>query len=547
MAVEIRKLSIKLLLLLPVVFLISSCGKKDNDDSPYIDEVIVDNRSEADKLIDGINLSCENPASCPEYVGGLVSISQSYEKKSYYDLYPSLYQKLGFCSLTLIAPNKVLTNRHCLPSNLQYKGAICSNIVAVFPASKNRPLAKAYCKSVTDLSDLYDEKFSGPLPYLPDWTILELVENIDRSPISINTSGVEDNTALNLYPVYYRHAEYNYGGISQIVGVIKEVPCKSNMTNFLSFRYNNPNDPVLTLNCDANIIKGNSGSGMISEKGELKGVVSAGADKNQTIDFMGKKSKPLKREVVSGSNAHCIPEFETSRSQACDFEKSFDMAIQQGSLLTLMLGQKASLDEIEKVKQILDSDMGISWEKLNLSVLSDLLDSNQYKSSNSSDDDFVKQYVVAKSIEKSLPVSPVCIRSSKMSERSFKFKWPILVPLESETSLSQNFSVSTPLVARYLEFDMRYNKKDSVFMGKLSRLPKAERNLYIEKIKNNSKAFLNCYMYGKTNMCDTFYRLFEDLRTRVSTSKFDTALYMNEYFLNTWVGASDKLELPLCE
>src|SRR5687767_7543906 len=82
------------------------------------DEYKFSNKVDAQTVFNGSKVSCED--GCPQYVGGLVTYTEG--RNSYI---------VSVCSLTLIDDNLILTNRHCLPDDLQYKGASCAGRIRV--------------------------------------------------------------------------------------------------------------------------------------------------------------------------------------------------------------------------------------------------------------------------------------------------------------------------------------------------------------------------------------------------------------------------------
>lgn len=112
----ILKFSILAFLLL----VLTNCSLDDGY-SDYGNYYTYQDQNSAQKAFDNIKIVCENKNDCPDSVGGMIYLETSYENYS-------TYIKLGSCSQTLIGSNRVVMNRHCLPSGSKYKGATCGNI-----------------------------------------------------------------------------------------------------------------------------------------------------------------------------------------------------------------------------------------------------------------------------------------------------------------------------------------------------------------------------------------------------------------------------------
>lgn len=216
----------------------------------------------------------------------------------------SISHEIKLCSATLIAKNKILTNKHCIEGILK-AGDVCdANIFAdiKFPKTKDKPFASYKCKKVESTSDDYylidsqtNEKKKKR--QVPDWAVIELTENVkDREPITVGQAPLDiDPLPVTLYPVYFNVNK------SPAVGVIKQVNCERVYNKGGLYIYTNDSDsPLFRIEkCSHTLVQGNSGTGVFyKDSTELLGVMA-------TSDSIS----------AQGTMAHCLPDFNSQKAQ----------------------------------------------------------------------------------------------------------------------------------------------------------------------------------------------------------------------------------------
>ena len=247
------------LLLTLSLFGLGACS--DDDNSANIDSLTFDEKSEADIAFEQSTVDCENPADCPGYIAGMVMYS---EKQAYSFLYGSYSTySVGFCSAQLIAPDKVLTNRHCIPDVIAYKNADCKDNIAVkFPATSEHGAETVKCTQILDYADEYGNASAQNNPLVLDWAVIQLERNVNRPTPDVMKKGFPDKTQFTSYPTYYTQGTGFHKEKSSTIGVgiIKKIECTSMMNNTIAGHYRHQYSPIFVGHCDNKVIQGNSGS-----------------------------------------------------------------------------------------------------------------------------------------------------------------------------------------------------------------------------------------------------------------------------------------------
>jgi hypothetical protein len=258
-------------------------------------------------------------------------------------------QQIKLCSATLIAANKIMTNKHCI-QDLLTQGEDCSeskNIEIKFPAISEKPFQVAKCKKILKTSsDVVAEGPAGEASIqrlAPDWAVIELQADVkDRRPVSKSRIETRQEQPVSLFPVYFEKS--TDGGAP--LGKIKLVSCVqdfSNQTNIYSWKQGV--SPLLSLkDCDHELISGNSGSGIFEpQSGKMLGVLATTSDATS----------------ADGTQVHCFPDFMTMReSSMCRFDKEgvFEQIHKVASFLKKIL--QVELEELNRNEWELAAD---SW------------------------------------------------------------------------------------------------------------------------------------------------------------------------------------------
>ncbi len=241
-------LVVRSLLMMSLLLTLANCS---NDGSkPFTNEY--DDQSAADQFVNNFDLQCDGP--CLEGVGGLLTTSETI-KHGYFVTTTSY--SVGFCSQTLIGPDLVLTNRHCLSDKVnQYKGRSCGEMTAVFPAQNGKPAQRVKCASIVDMSEDLEADKDGKIEKNgADWAILRLAQTVNRKYFKVNTNGVPHDSKIVAHPVIYEK-----GWDDRVKhGRIRKAECTSKMNHSSSAFYISPQSLLVTSDCNINFPSGSSG------------------------------------------------------------------------------------------------------------------------------------------------------------------------------------------------------------------------------------------------------------------------------------------------
>lgn len=241
---------------------------------------------------------------CPEAVGGLISV------------FPGEGGRLALngCSATLIAPDRVLTNAHCIPSQARQSGATCDGLVkVVFPKTSTSPLEEWQCERVEGIVGLQE------LELQPDWAIIKIQGRSQKKPAAIDSSGIPQNSSAQIFKV-----DYTLGG-EAFTGAINPTQCEANNNYFLNNSYIGSRSSLFNVSgCDNEIIPGNSGSGVFDDQLHLRGLLSFRYYKDETTDRFYRSSYPdYKTNSGGGTNLHCLPGLAVSATDShCEFDST---------------------------------------------------------------------------------------------------------------------------------------------------------------------------------------------------------------------------------
>jgi hypothetical protein len=259
------------------------------------DRIGLDDLASVKAVLSGDQIHCEG--SCSESVAAFYLYHGGKKNGN------TISHDIKLCSATLIAKNKILTNKHCIEGVLK-AGDVCDETVFAdikFPKTKDKPFASYKCKKVESASDDYfliDSQTNEQKKKrrVPDWAVIELTENVkDRKPVTVGLSVDADPLPVTLYPVYF-----NVNTIP-VSGVIKEVQCERVYNKTGHYIYANDSDsPLFRIEkCSHQLVQGNSGTGVFYKHStELLGVMA-------TADSIN----------AEGTMAHCLPDFNSPSAQ----------------------------------------------------------------------------------------------------------------------------------------------------------------------------------------------------------------------------------------
>ena len=291
----------KIIVLLMVQSLLSGCGLillaslSDSSERTY------DNPNTAEVSFKQSTVEC-NEADCPTFAGGLYNLKA--DKLS-----------VGACSLTLIGPDRVLTNAHCIPDDINHEGATCRGRILInFPKSEGFAAERIECQSVEKIaSNSYkvDE---------PDWAILKLRRVTNRPAAVMNQNGIPDHSDITLYKI-----NFDLYASTPSVGRVRKTQCKGNTNHMDSEESVGPMSALMNLShCDVKMISGNSGSGYFNSKKQLVGIHSWGLHVLDSDKDWAKRRRAkypnIKQNVGGGTNLACIPVRNKELPETCSYD-----------------------------------------------------------------------------------------------------------------------------------------------------------------------------------------------------------------------------------
>ena len=187
---------------------------------------------------------------CPTGVG-LVVIEKNSE----------VSRKYGQCVGTLIGPDTVITNSHCLPPEVKSGHESCSGRVGfVLPGSQD----VSSCTEILTSSTVVSGQDS------PDFAVFRLRKNLPE-PRRVSRDGFQDGGKYDVYTIDPLIR-------TSISGILRKKTCLSLRGSLVAPTSMDDLSPVTSLfNCEFS--EGNSGSPVVDQNGNLLGIVARREDK----------------------------------------------------------------------------------------------------------------------------------------------------------------------------------------------------------------------------------------------------------------------------
>ncbi len=241
------------------------CGSKESNDTSVVDNTIpLNGKKELREALEQSTVTCME-SSCPSNVAKLVFWQE--------DEFSDEQINFGVCSGTLIDEDTIVTNSHCIPSEISYDGASCyGQIVVQFPEADGlREAENVDCMTVKKVND----HLSGA----PDLAIIK----VGASRYNRQRTTVQPNHMLNAKKIYsytMNPGQYSY---NQFSGYLYKKSCNVSTHSILTGEIKRYSSDALIYGYDCDVISGNSGSGVFSDSGNLIGVIHSRIDKNEVM------------------------------------------------------------------------------------------------------------------------------------------------------------------------------------------------------------------------------------------------------------------------
>ncbi len=493
----------KILFFIPFLvcfYFLTAC--QNNETEPQgIEKLEFDNKSEAEVAFQNSTVECEDKSECPGFIAAIVQASEERNHSYFRGDYQSY--NIGLCSGQLISKNKILTNRHCVPAAIADAGADCSqNMMFLFPETGQYSSERVGCRKIISISRQYGNEHR----VRPDWAVIELEREIDRSLPNIDISGLETNTDFYLYPNYFQASSISIDDRDYQIArsIIKKVNCRSRINHLYFLGYFNPFSDIVGGTCDFEIIRGNSGSGIYKEDHQLSGVISyAQRSRESRVSYLN-DSVVVRNQWAGGTNLSCVDYFNAERSSFCDFERRdvFSTQLLSSIIPFLYAAQDSENLNIQVQERIAEQPIAL-WEPTDsenfvlnyaneerMDVLSEIPEEIQ---------SLILPYMYVlehESVRQAYPFFPRCIRGDDSRESSFELRIPVVSAEVSDVNLQTDGSLSLPTSYSEIIFDFQFNQEEGIYLGQLRRLPEDVRTRYEELRTNLDDGFYNCRAEG---------------------------------------------------
>jgi hypothetical protein len=211
---------------------------------------------ESQKIVQNVQLTCRN-GECDPSVGLLTVTLQNQGDWN-----------VGQCTASLIGPDVIVTNGHCIPQDLEANGSDCTNRMwLTFADQTGHP---EFDRQVGCSQVLFRRKDGGMDG--ADYAYIKLARSVNRPVVRQTQSGFENNKLYHLHKI-------NPGRLSEgMAGQMQKVDCLSMYDSAIfSQRLDAQSQTSFLVDCP--VLKGNSGSPVFDDQGSVRGVIYAFVDK----------------------------------------------------------------------------------------------------------------------------------------------------------------------------------------------------------------------------------------------------------------------------
>lgn len=252
---------------------------------PHQDQVEL---NDTQKMAKNASLTC-NHGDCDPSVGLLSIVLKDNDKWN-----------AGQCTASLVAPDVLVTNGHCIPPDLVAPGSDCRNRmwITFAPDSAHREYDKQLdCRQV-----LFRRKDGGMDG--ADYAYLKLTRASNRPVLRQDQSGFADAKAYHLHKINPARVQ---GGIG---GMLQKVDCTTMYnTAIFSAPLDARSQTMMFVDCE--VIPGNSGSPILADDGSVHGVIYAFVKKPDVRNLLDKNGAILPQiadiaDLNVGSNFACL-------------------------------------------------------------------------------------------------------------------------------------------------------------------------------------------------------------------------------------------------
>lgn len=211
------------------------------------------------------------------------------------------------CSASLIAPDILVTNAHCVPKDIAKAGASCQGRIWMnFGAQKGQPNLDRQVECAQVIYT-HKEKNAADLSIFetPDYAYLKLVRPSNRPILRLSRGGFEHEKE------YLLHKVNPIKTLGALRGEMEKVTCKA-LHDSAIFAQNLTKNSQVNFLSDCKVIPGNSGAPLISaEDGSIRGVIFAFVGKKEIRTLYsrnGARVPPVEQmaDLNLGANFACL-------------------------------------------------------------------------------------------------------------------------------------------------------------------------------------------------------------------------------------------------
>jgi hypothetical protein len=220
---------------------------------------------DAQRVLKEASVTCQG-ADCHDSVALLAAVTYSSDSEKTMIV-------SGSCTATLIAPNMMLTNSHCIPDPVKEGKRPCATSIRfVFPVTEHMPSEDAYCEEVVYFSPhrtgADEEAMTDLHGEGEDIAIVRTSREVARPKVALSYEGLAERTKISAHKM---DPGYTPGSIT---GKIRTMKCSS------SFKSDDNYKPFLGRlsrilrfdDCLPTLRGGNSGSVILLPNGEGVGL-----------------------------------------------------------------------------------------------------------------------------------------------------------------------------------------------------------------------------------------------------------------------------------
>lgn len=328
--------------ILSLAFL-AACSKKESSGLDGPQTLTFSSEVEARKVLESERVKCDG--DCPDSVASFFLYHTKVETAA------GTSHIINHCSATLIAPDQVLTNFHCI-EGLVAEGDVLDPkkddvyIEIKFPKTSNFEFESIKGVKILKASKNYVRFIA------PDWAIIKLEKATKRKPVALSSESVANNIPVQLFPVYFDLTT------KPSSGVIKQVKCMQSFESFGDIFAVDKESPLFVIDqCSAQLVHGNSGTGVFNEgRSKLIGVMSGNAIQGNAAQS----------NAVRGTLAHCLPHANAEECFYSD-EAQYVEVYKQFSVLY------SFIRDLETIEPPYDDYVGFHFDRSSFSELPKLV------------------------------------------------------------------------------------------------------------------------------------------------------------------------------